>query len=43
MNKKNRMEYDEAEAEPVNRSRGAAAGLWKQDDPGLVGSNIPRL
>jgi hypothetical protein len=41
MNKKNLMENDEAEAEPVNRSGGAAAGLWKRDDPGLVGLNIP--
>jgi hypothetical protein len=36
MNKKNLMENDEAEAEPVNRSGGAAAGLWKRDDSGLV-------
>ncbi len=35
------MENDEAETEPVNRSGGAAAGLWKQEDLGLVGSTFP--
>ncbi len=42
-NKKKRMENGEAEAEPVNCSGGAAAGLWKQEDPRLVGSNIPPI
>jgi hypothetical protein len=41
MNKKNLMENDEGEAEPVNCRGGQVAGLGKRDDSGLVGPNIP--